>query len=400
MTSDIKDKKKTDFISVLFKWKKMLIINMTIVTLIMVGVSFLFPVTYKAAAYVLPAPNSNSLGGLSSLVSNNSMLSVGAKLLGVGGSNDDDIILGLLHSKTVLTKIINKFDLHNYYEVSDRNIDKTIKAFGNNLYFDVNKFGFIEIGIENKNPQLCAEISNEFVKVVDSLNIYIKSTAARNQRIYIERRFLKNKEDLKKVEEQYHKFQMENGAFAVPEQVKASILAIAELEGELIQNESTLKLLKNSVSTSTPIVEQLQNKINAIKKQIKDLSVQSNNNLGVLHQLEKLPQLQLEYLRLYREIKIQNKILGFIYPLYEQAKLEEQKNTATLLVVEKATAPQLKYRPKKAFIVFLGFSFIFLIHMLLIARFNNLTVKGKNQLSEFENKEFEVYEKIKRFFRV
>ena len=50
-------------------------------------------------------------------------------------------------------------------------------------------------------------------------------------------------------------------------------------------------------------------------------------------------------------------------PMYEQAKVEEQKSIPTVMVVDKAVPPELKYCPKKAVIIiefFLLFSFIFI----------------------------------------
>ncbi len=43
-------------------------------------------------------------------------------------------------------------------------------------------------------------------------------------------------------------------------------------------------------------------------------------------------------------------------PMYEQAKVEEQKSIPTIMVIDKAVPPELKYSPKRSVII-LGFSF-------------------------------------------
>ena len=45
-------------------------------------------------------------------------------------------------------------------------------------------------------------------------------------------------------------------------------------------------------------------------------------------------------------MEIQYKILEFVQPLYEQAKVEEVRNSPSVLVLDEATVPQLKAKPK------------------------------------------------------
>lgn len=67
----------------------------------------------------------------------------------------------------------------------------------------------------------------------------------------------------------------------------------------------------------------------------------------------------MQYLDLYREIEIQSKLMEVIYPLYEQAKLEEARETPTVLVLDHAVPPEKKARPIRSLVVlsalFLGF---------------------------------------------
>ena len=60
----------------------------------------------------------------------------------------------------------------------------------------------------------------------------------------------------------------------------------------------------------------------------------------------------IQYLRTYREVEIQQSILEIVMPMYEQAKVEEQKSMPTIMLMDKAIAPQLKYSPKRSVIIF------------------------------------------------
>ncbi len=140
-----KDVKISDYLYVLYKWRKILIINILIAIVLSTILSFLIPKTYKAtSSLILPSDNSMGMGGLSSLFSDNSALSLGAKLFGVSSTNED-LILGLFNTRVVLEDVIKKYGLADYYGYDNDELDKTIKAFKGDLIFEPNEYGMIEV---------------------------------------------------------------------------------------------------------------------------------------------------------------------------------------------------------------------------------------------------------------
>ena len=75
----------------------------------------------------------------------------------------------------------------------------------------------------------------------------------------------------------------------------------------------------------------------------------------------------MNFLRLKREVEIQNKILTFIIPMLEQAKIEEKKETPTILIIDSPQVPDYKIKPKRLpltlfsviFFTFLSYLFFF-----------------------------------------
>ena len=68
--------------------------------------------------------------------------------------------------------------------------------------------------------------------------------------------------------------------------------------------------------------------------------------MKVLVPFSKVPALGSEYLRRFRDVEIQYKILQFIMPMYEQAKVEEKRQTPSVLVLDKAYPAERKARPR------------------------------------------------------
>lgn len=389
-----------DYLWILIKWKKFIFINMVIITAFVAGLSFLIPDNFRATTtLMIPPDNSMSLSGLGGLVSGRSPASLGTKLLGISSSSED-ILLGILNSREAVTNAVKKFHLQEYYEIDD-NIDKVIKAFRSDLSFEVNEFGLIEINVVNKNPLLGADIANYFAEVLDSMNILLNTQAAKNNRTFIEQRYFQNIQDLRAAEDSMFKFQKKYGVFAVPEQLEASIKASAEIEAMLLEKQLTSEIIKIQYGDDSPQFRVLNEQISYIKNKIEELkrSGSLTTESNVLFPFSKVPEMTIEYFRLYREIELQATLMEFILPMYEQAKVEEKKSIPTVMVVDKAVPSQLKYSPRRSLIV-LGFGFLFLfIHILIVYRAEG-SVKREQYSNPFELKEKNFFLKLSRFYKI
>jgi uncharacterized protein involved in exopolysaccharide biosynthesis len=401
MENEVKPKeaKFSDHVFVLYKWKKFLFINLFLLLVIGTIYSFLISEKFKATSIITVSQSNSSLGGISSLI-NGQIGSFGSELLGMANPSQD-IIFELLNSRSVLTNVIQKFNLIDYYQISDNNIDKTIKAFRGDLVFEPTDNGMIEVSVINENPKTAADIANYLVNIVDDKNVNLNSEQARNNRIFIEKRYIKNSSDLKSAEDSMYKFQKKYGIFALPEQLEASIKVTAEMEAQFQQQMLAMDMLKIQYGDQSPLYLQSKTQLDFLKEKVNELK--SSGKLSypsnVLFPFSKIPEVSLSYLRLYRDIEIQTKIMEFVLPMYEQAKVEEQKSIPSLVVIDKAIPPQLKYSPKKAFIILLFFFFglFTLIPIIFVADKSVLNKIPSNPL-EVKTKSF--FSRLARIYKI
>ena len=126
------------------------------------------------------------------------------------------------------------------------------------------------------------------------------------------------------------------------------VSGVAELYGMKAKKEIELGILKHSVSSDNALVKQAELELRELDKK-----------------LLTLPAVGIESLRLYRNLLIQQKIIEFLIPMYEQAKVDEQKDVPVLLLLDKAVAPERKTRPQRVLIVFLTGTLSFFFFVLL-----------------------------------
>jgi tyrosine-protein kinase Etk/Wzc len=399
---DPKGIKFSDYMYILYKWKRFILINLLIVGIITTLIAFLFPNQYKATATIMiPPDNQMGLGGLTSLLGGKSSIaSAGSRLFGMTNTSED-LLLGIINSRTALTNIITKFNLMDYYEIRDNNFDKVIKAFRSDISADPNEYGMLNFSIINKDPKVSAEIANYLVTLVDSMNIELNIQRAKNSRSFIEKRYFQNVSDLKRAEDSLYKFQKKYGIVAVPEQLEVTVKAAAEIEALLMKKEMESFFVLQGYGENSPQYQGIQSEMNLLKNKVQELKNSPNLSASsnILFAFKDMPSIAIQYLRTYREVEIQQSILEIVMPMYEQAKVEEQKSIPTIMLIDKAVAPELKYSPKRSVII-IGMLFLFLF---LFIPFVFLAEKSVTRI-EYQNplqlKEANFFNKIIKIYRI
>lgn len=394
--------KSPEYIYVLYKWKKFLFINLLVIALVTTGLVFLIPNEYKATATIMiPPDNQMGLGGLTSLLGGKSSIaSAGSRLFGMSNTSED-MLLGILNSRTALVDVINKFSLMEYYEIDDNNMDKVIKAFRNDISTDPNEFGMIDFSIINKDPNVSARMANYLVTLVDSMNIEFSIQRARNNRIFIEKRYLQNVADLKKAEDSLYKFQKKYGIVAVPEQLEVTVKAAAEIESELMKKEMESYFVLQGYGESSPQYQGIQTEIKMLKNKVQELKNSSNLSAtsNVLFPFKDMPNIAIQYLRNYREVEIQQSILEIVMPMFEQAKVEEQKSMPTIMLIDKAVAPELKYSPKRTVII-LGVLFLVLFFLVPFIFWGEKIRNREKFQNPLQEKEANFFKRVLKIYRM
>lgn len=397
-----KEAKFSDYIYVLYKWKKFIIINLLIIALITTFIAFIIPNQYKATATIMvPPDNQMGLGGLTSLLGGKSSIaSAGSRLFGMSNTSED-ILLGILNSRTALTDVIKKFNLMDYYEIDDKNLDKAIKTFRADISTNPNEFGMIDFSIINKDPKISADIANYLVTLVDSMNIEFNIQRAKNNRLFIEKRYFQNVNDLKRAEDSLYKFQKQYGIVAVPEQLEVTVKAAAEIEALLMKKEMESFFVLQGYGENSPQYQGIQAEMNMLKKKVQELKNSPNLSASsnILFSFKDMPNIAIQYLRTYREVEIQQSILEIVMPMYEQAKVEEQKSIPTIMLIDKAVPPQLKDSPRRSVFI-LGIIFLFLFLFIPIVFIGEKSITREKYDNPLQMKITKLFNEIIKFYRM
>jgi len=407
-----------DILNILVQWRRFILVNFLVVCLIAGGISCLLPKWYRAKTTILPPSEEGGGLGLSALLSN---LPVSGFGIGTGAlSEETNLFLAILNSRTVMESVVVKFDLQKFYKA--KNMELAVKALRKHVSIEINEDGTITIGAEAKTPYLANDdevlktklLARDMAKCLldelDKVNRQIKGEKARNTRIFIEKRYLRNLEDLKVAEEAFKLFQQKYEAISISDQTKAVIAAAAELKARIVAKEIEADIMHKYVDPSHSDFLKLKTELESLKEKYREIQYGeksgANNAEGagetsrdIFIPIEEVPDIGLQYARLFRELTLQEKILEFLLPQYEQAKIQEAKDTPTVQVLDPAVIPEIKSRPKRAIIAAVaGLLAIFFscIYVFLVER---LRLLEKADGQKYENL-IQIWTSIKSDFRL
>ena len=339
--------------------------------------SLIIPEHYRGQTTILPPLEEDGLSSFASLVSD-----LPLNALGLGtGPDQTTLFLATLKSRTIMEAVAREFHLMEHYK--KKNMEETVKALRKNVSIHLDDEGTITLSAIAKTSwfpffnrskrdearALSRDMANFFIEELDEVNRRLKTERASNTRIFIEKRYQENIADLHQAEESLKNYQIQYGTIALPEQTQATIAAATEIKAQIIAKEVEIGVLQRSVGPTHSELIKAQNELTELEKKYNEFESRQGSLLDHdRYEIEKdlflplndLPDLGLQYIRLYREVVLQETIMEFLLPQYEQAKIQEVKDTPSLQVLDKAVTPIRKHRPKRAIIV-VFFSFLSLI---------------------------------------
>jgi len=338
-----------DLVLVLAK-NKWLIIGSCAVTFILTCIYTLtLPNIFTANARLLPPQKESS--GLSSMLGNMGGLAAMAGISAGGGPGE--LYVGMLQSRAIADRIIERFELMERFEWETR-VD-AYKNLNDKAQFNLGKTdGILTISVDDEDPQLAADMANAYVDELKSLNVRLNLNNAGRERRFLEDRLAVVEADLTTAEERLKNFQQENKAIKIDEQVQAIIEAISRLRGQLASREVELGVALSYQTEQNPQVKSLRESIAQLKEQIRRLE-ESPEGLRVPEDIfvstSEVPELGLQYARLMRDFKVQETLYELLTKQLEVAKIEESKNNSRLQVLDEAYPPDRKSKPKRSLMV-------------------------------------------------
>ncbi len=262
-------------------------------------------------------------------------------------------------SKELRSKIINRFNLYRNYKLEKKKnrFENALRILKKSLILESNEKGGFAYSQILSFTIICYHTSPDTAKLMADYTYYLVDStikkisidrASRN-RSFVEQQLESNKMKLDSLQTEFAKFQRENKAFDIPEQLRLSLSTYTTLKSEELFNDLKLKALENDFNANTPEILDLKLQSRIIKEKLK--KIEYGYETEVLPSLELSTKLLPEYFNMFRDLEVQNQLIILLSKELEQAKLQEARNVSPLIILDSSRVPEYKAKPKRLLLI-------------------------------------------------
>ena len=319
-------------------------------------ISFLMTPVYRSEALLLPVSNQPSVG----------IAQLASEFLGIqaGGGDLSSKIMAVLKSRTIKERVVKKLNLVDVLLDEKPEGRDPLKAAVDVLEKMVSvssdrKTGAITLRVDYEDPEVAARIAGAYIEELRKILEEKALTVAKANRIFLEKQLVETEKELRDKLRVLASFQKKEKVIVPQEQVKGSIELYSELVSRKIALQVKLRELESVLSPSSPQILALKEQIKAIDRQLYEIENSAGNS--AIPSLGSAPEKISRYTSIFIKVKGLQAKYETLLKLYEQARMEEQKNRIYVEVIDPPSVPDVPAKPKKKLIVAVaGVSSLFL----------------------------------------
>jgi tyrosine-protein kinase Etk/Wzc len=296
--------------------------------------------------------------------------------------NPNDLYVGMLGSRTVADRLIERFKLKDRYKRST--MDDTRLALDSvTAIASGKKDGLINVSVTDKEAEFAARLANAYTEELIALTQGLAMTEAQQRRAFYEKQLLSAKDQLAEAEVGLRKTQERTGMILPETQVGAIITTAAQLKGAIAAKEVQLEAMRTFATGRNPDLLLLQQELQGMRNQVAKMEKTQSGQAGdFMVATDKIPAVGVDYVRALRNLKYYETMFEMLAKQFELAKIDEAKEASTIQVLDKAVAAEREANPMRAklFIVAVFGSFLMaLVFAFLHAAVRSARADGANQ---------------------
>lgn len=317
--------------------------------------AFAIPARYTAKAQLMP-PDANSAGMAAALAGSiadkaGGLGTAAADLLGFKSSGA--LFVGILKSRTVQDRLVDRFDLRRVYRKKYW-ADARIELADRTEIVEDRKSGIITISVNDRDRDRAQQMANAYVEELNRVVSTSAMSAAGRERQFIEEQLTEVRKEMDDSAHALADFSTKNGTIDIKEQARALVDAAASVQGDLIAAQSELRGLRAIYTDNNVRVRSVNARVAELQHQLHQLGgsttpreQQGNDYPGI----RQLPQLGVAFEDLYRRTRVANAVYEALIQQYELTKLQEAKDTPKVQMLDVPETPELRSFPPRTIIL-------------------------------------------------
>lgn len=246
--------------------------------------------------------------------------------------------------------------------------------------------GVLGLNYQGTDKQHITQVLNAILAAYSQQNIERRSAETAQTLKFLEDQLPELKQQLDVAEREFNRFRQQYNTVDVTKESELYLTQSVTLETQKAELEQKVAEASAKYTAEHPIMQQMNAQLSAINKKINELD-------GTLR---RLPELQRQYLQLFREVEVKQQLYTGLLNSYQQLRIAKAGEIGNVRIVDTAVEPIAPIAPKKLQILILS---IFLGGFLgtLLALLRNMLRSGVKDSTQIENElDLPVYATVPR----
>jgi uncharacterized protein involved in exopolysaccharide biosynthesis len=304
---------------------------------------------------VVVVPSSNQGDSRAQLIAAQLRLPALGGLAGLSGAGQNQALVeAILRSSTLRDSVIGRV-LPRADTAERRRMRKLLKR-GTAVRSDPSNRS-VTVEVTMTDPRLATRLAAQFPFVINEIATRLSVQTAIRKRDVLERQLVDARNRLVRSEDALRAYEKATGTPAVEEQARRSVEAAAELRRTILEQELVVSQLSRTATPDNPRLVAAQAQLSALRGQLSRLNAGGGGGDDVLLGAREIPDLKLNYLRLYREFEKDQQIYVALTASLASAQLDTNDDVAVVSVLDDARVPEQPTGPRRKLMVMVGLFF-------------------------------------------
>ncbi|CAI3112766.1 polysaccharide biosynthesis tyrosine autokinase [Acinetobacter baumannii] len=246
--------------------------------------------------------------------------------------------------------------------------------------------GVLGLNYQGQDKEHITKVLNAILATYSAQNIERRSAESAQTLKFLDEQLPDLKKQLDDAERQFNKFRQQYNTVDVTKESELYLTQSITLETKKAELEQKQAEMAAKYTAEHPAMREINGQLAAINKQIGELN----------STLKQLPDVQRQYLQLYREVEVKTQLYTALLNSYQQLRIAKAGEIGNVRIVDTAVEPIEPIKPKKLQILILS---LFLGGFIgtLIALLRNMLRTGIKDSGQIENElDLPVYATVPR----
>ncbi len=246
--------------------------------------------------------------------------------------------------------------------------------------------GVLGLNYQGQDKEHITKVLNAILATYSAQNIERRSAESAQTLKFLDEQLPDLKKQLDDAERQFNKFRQQYNTVDVTKESELYLTQSITLETKKAELEQKQAEMAAKYTAEHPAMREINGQLAAINKQIGELN----------STLKQLPDVQRQYLQLYREVEVKTQVYTALLNSYQQLRIAKAGEIGNVRIVDTAVEPVEPIKPKKLLVLILSV-FVGGFIGALIALLRNMLRTGIKDSGQIENEmDLPVYATVPR----